>query len=382
MKTIRKMILTGAVASSLVVFTAGVNAQTQTGSQGRSAQSAQQKSFKGKVTEVDKEGKTITVNNQKIHILPTTKVTSEDKPVSLNEIQEGQQVAGQYKQSAENKMEALSVEVQQAVGGTQDSATTEKGASFSGKVSRADPESKTLTIGSQTYRVLPTTRITKGGEQASFEDIKAGTQLSGQYKQSAENKMEVLSLEIPQTAVGGTQSGSTTQTGTSAKTGTSFSGKVSKIDPSAKTLTVGSQTIHVLPTTRITSDDDQQVSFNDIKVGEQLSGQYKQSAENKLEALTIEVQQAVGGTKDSATSQQGSSFTGKVSSIDPAARTLMIGNRTFQLLPTTTITTESGQPATLTSVKANQEVSGTYKQSADGKLELLTLRVGGGESSR
>lgn len=339
------------------------------------ATSASGAQFSGKVSKVDAEAKTVNIGNQTYRVLPTTRIISDDEPATFEDIQVGSQLTGRYKLSAEKLRNLLSVEVPKAVGGTESDATSESGASFQGRVSQVNTQARTLTINNQTYQFLPTTRITKNDE-ARFEDIKKGTPLSGQYKLSSENKMNLLAIEIREPAEGGRQRGATSESGAP------FQGRVTKVDPEAKTITVGNRFLWVLPTTRITSED-QPATFEDIQVGSQLNGRYKTSSENRMQLLTLEVskragdtRRSAGGAKDVATSESGASFSGKIAKVDRTAQTITIGSRTFQMLPTTTATMRTGRPATLANLKANQEVTGTYKQSAEGKLQLLTLQVG------
>jgi len=361
MKSIRKMTLAALVAISVAVFSFNTGAQQST-----QQSNAQGKTVKGKVSSVDESAQTIVINGKTFQVLPTTRIASNDQQCSINDIKQGEQVTAQYKQSAENNLELLTVEVSPAVGGTSNDATSEAGASFSGKVSKVDPDAKTIVIDHKTYYVLPTTQIKRNDSMANFTDIKAGSQLTGRYKQSAENKMELLSVEIP-AAVGGTSNDATSEAGAS------FSGKVSKVDPEAKTIVIDNKTYYVLPTTQIKRSDSM-ANFTDIKPGSQLSGRYKQSAENKMEVLSLEIPQSIGGTSNDATSESGASFSGKVSRVDPAAQTVVIDHKTYHVLPTTRITRNDKQ-ASFNSIKAGTQVNGRYKQSIENNMELLSLDI-------
>jgi predicted RNA-binding protein len=247
--------------------------------------------------------------------------------------------------------------------------------SVKGKVTSVDKSSQTIMIDGRSFQLLPTTRVTSNDQQVSIDNIKTGQQVSGQYKQSAENKMELTSLEVSQ-SVGGTSDGS------SGESGKNFSGKVSRVDTSSQTLTIGGQTYQILPTTRITKND-QQASISDLKAGTQVSGQYKKSAENNMEVLTLDISPAVGGTSDNTTggtsgeSGGGSKFSGKVSNVDMTRQRVTIGNRTYQMLPTSTLTLPNGKQTTLTNLKPNQQVTGTYKESSSGNFEILSIQVVG-----
>ncbi len=237
---------------------------------------------------------------------------------------------------------------------------------ITGKVTSTDKTAQTVNIGSQTFQILPTTKITNMEKPASIDDIKSNQPVSGLYKLSAENKLELTSLDIT----------GATGTGTTAESGTIFRGKVTKVDSAAQTVMIGNQTYVVLPTTKITKHNTQ-ASFSDVKIGSLTHGTYKTSAENKMELTSLEIGTpgAIGGTGNDVTTQTGNTFSGKISKIDPLTQTVTVGNRTYQMLPTTTLTTGAGRPATLANLKANQQVTGTYKQADSGKMELLSLQV-------
>ena len=291
MKSIRRMTLVAALAIGVGIFTLNTNAQ-QSGGGGSSV--------KGKVTSVDKSSQTIVIDGRTFQVLPTTRVTSNDQQASIDDIKTGQQVSGQYKQSAENKMELTSLEVSQSVGGTSDNSSGESGNNFSGKVAKVDTSSQTLTVGSQTYHILPTTRITKNDQQASLGDLKAGTQVNGQYKKSIENNLEVLTLDISP-AVGGTKDSTGGGTGTeSGGNKNKFSGKVSNIDASRQRVTIGGRIYQVLPTTTVTLANGKQASINNLKPNQQVNGTYKQADSGNYEILSLHV---VGNNSNSGRPQ-------------------------------------------------------------------------------
>jgi len=253
--------------------------------------------------------------------------------------------------------------------------TSSGGSSVKGKVTSVDKSAQIVMIDGRTFQVLPTTRITSNDQQVSIDEIKTGQQISGQYKQSAENKLELTTVELSP-SVGGTGDSS------SSESANNFNGKVSKVDSDSQTVTIGTQTYHILPTTRITKHD-QQGSFDDIKVGSRLSGQYKKSAENNLEVVSLEIPPAVGGTADNNNktgSESGNRFSGKVSKVDLTRQRVTIGDRTYQMLPTTSVTLANGKQTTLTNLKPNQQVSGSYKESTSGNYEILSLHVVGNTS--
>jgi hypothetical protein len=249
---------------------------------------------------------------------------------------------------------------------------------FQGRVSSVDKSSQSVVVNGQTYHILASSQIKQNGQAASINDLAAGEQVSGQYKKSAENRLEVLTMDVTagqNTAQGGTSSATTTDT----TTGSSFNGTVSKVDTSAKTVTIGGQTYHVLATSRLMKDN-KPASLNEIRVGQQISGNYKTSAENRMEVLTADISGTrsaanTGGTQERGTTEAGAQFSGKVSKVNLGSQTVIIGNQTYQLLPTTVVTSVKGRNVTMANLKADQDVSGTYKKSAEGKRELLTLHI-------
>jgi ribosome maturation factor RimP len=278
MKSIRNITLATVLATGLAMCTLETNAQLT---------SAGGSSVKGKVTAVDKSAQTVIIDGRTFQVLPTTRITSNDQQVSIDEVKTGQQISGQYKQSAENKLELTTVELSSSVGGTSDNSSSESGNNFNGKVSKVDSASQTVTIGNQTYQFLPTSRITKNDQQVSFNDIKAGTQVSGQFKKSSENNLEVLSADITP-AVGGTKD-STGGATTTESGGNKFSGKVSNVDATKQRVTIGGRTYQILPTTTVTLANGKQTSVNNLKPNQQVSGTYKQADSGNYEILSLHV---------------------------------------------------------------------------------------------
>jgi hypothetical protein len=68
-------------------------------------------------------------------------------------------------------------------------------------------------------------------------------------------------------------------------------------------------------------------------------------------------------------------FHGKVDTMDKAAGTLKIGERTFHVTPGTKIT-KDGKPATFEQAVVGEEVGGAFQQADGGRLELTSLRIG------
>lgn len=195
MKSLGKMAL---LAMAVTTFSFNSSAQAAPGDE---------TAFGGKVSAVNKRDQTLTVGKRTFRVLPTTTIvkngkSATGKEITVNEIKVGEEVGGQYKKSADGKLELLSLRVgskalSEAKGGSKDvGATSEAGASFGGKVAKTDKSTQTLTIGKRTFQILPTTPITRNGTPASFDDVKAGEEVSGNYKKSAEGKMELLSLRI------------------------------------------------------------------------------------------------------------------------------------------------------------------------------------------
>jgi len=70
----------------------------------------------------------------------------------------------------------------------------------------------------------------------------------------------------------------------------------------------------------------------------------------------------------------GNVFRGKVDAVNKTAKTIKVGERTFQVTSETRIM-KAGKPATLDDAVVGEEAGGTYKE-ADGKLNAVSLRIG------
>jgi hypothetical protein len=71
-------------------------------------------------------------------------------------------------------------------------------------------------------------------------------------------------------------------------------------------------------------------------------------------------------------------FNGPVAAIDKTAKTVTIGKnklRVFQITGETKINKDK-KPATLDQISVGEIVGGSYRESADGKLEVMTLNAG------
>jgi photosystem II stability/assembly factor-like uncharacterized protein len=68
-------------------------------------------------------------------------------------------------------------------------------------------------------------------------------------------------------------------------------------------------------------------------------------------------------------------FRGKIAAVDKQAKTVKVGERTFHVTADTKIA-KAGKPATLDDAAVGEEVGGSYREGADKKLNLVSLRVG------
>jgi hypothetical protein len=162
-----------------------------------------------------------------------------------------------------------------------------KGAAFNGRVTKVDSAAQTVTIGSRTFQVLPTTMIKRNGAQANFNDLKPGMQLSGRYKKSDTDKMEVLTMDIGRP--GANQAVGAARDESTSESGASFSGKIGKLDRSAQTIRVDGKTYRLLPTTTITRVDGNSMNFSNLKEDQHVSGTYKRADDGMLEVLSLQV---------------------------------------------------------------------------------------------
>jgi hypothetical protein len=68
-------------------------------------------------------------------------------------------------------------------------------------------------------------------------------------------------------------------------------------------------------------------------------------------------------------------FRGKIAAVDKQAKTLKVGERTFQITADSKIA-KAGKAATLDDATVGEEVGGSYRESADKKLNVVSLRIG------
>jgi hypothetical protein len=68
-------------------------------------------------------------------------------------------------------------------------------------------------------------------------------------------------------------------------------------------------------------------------------------------------------------------FRGKIGAVDKTAKTIKVGERTFQVTADTKIN-KAGKPATLDDATVGEEIGGSYREGTDKKLNLVSLRIG------
>ncbi|HLA95331.1 MAG TPA: hypothetical protein VK612_06400 [Pyrinomonadaceae bacterium] len=68
-------------------------------------------------------------------------------------------------------------------------------------------------------------------------------------------------------------------------------------------------------------------------------------------------------------------FNGKIAAVDKEAKTVKVGERTFHVTPDTRIM-KNAKPATLADATVGEVVGGSYRESDDKKLNLVSLRIG------
>jgi hypothetical protein len=68
-------------------------------------------------------------------------------------------------------------------------------------------------------------------------------------------------------------------------------------------------------------------------------------------------------------------FRGKIAAVDKQAKTIKVGERAFQVTADSKIA-KAGKPATLDDATVGEEVGGSYREGADKKLNIVSLRIG------
>lgn len=71
-------------------------------------------------------------------------------------------------------------------------------------------------------------------------------------------------------------------------------------------------------------------------------------------------------------------FHGKIATIDASAGKFTVGKLELNITSKTKITSTNGVPATLADFKVGAMISGAYKKTADGTLNVTTMHLGGG----
>jgi ribosome maturation factor RimP len=360
MKTLHRITLSLLLASGLGASSLSALAQT----------SGKAVNFDGNVSSYDQSTRTLKVGGNSYQILPTSRITKSDQTSSADALSSGQHVAGTYKESAEGKREVIALDVTQNAGGSQQAQN------FQGKVSSYDQASRTIKVDGETYQLLPTSRIMKSDARSSADALAAGQKVEVRYKESAEGKREIITLDIAgdiASATGAAQDVSSTTSGSS------FEGKVDKVNRNAKTFTINGQTYQILPTTRMAGRRGGTIDMGDLKADQRVEGTYKDSAEGKREVLTLDIPRrgnsSASNARDNASNTSGATFQGKVDRVNQDSSTFVINGQTYQVLPTTRITDRSGNAAQKSSLQRDQRVQGTYHESDTGRREVVTMEI-------
>ena len=67
---------------------------------------------------------------------------------------------------------------------------------FRGKIDSVDKQAKTFKINDRTFNITADTKIVKDGKPATSEDVAAGQDVAGQYREGADKKLNVVGLRI------------------------------------------------------------------------------------------------------------------------------------------------------------------------------------------
>jgi len=78
---------------------------------------------------------------------------------------------------------------------------------------------------------------------------------------------------------------------------------------------------------------------------------------------------------DKAPAARAIPFRGKIAAVDKQAKTIKIGERTFHITADSKIA-KAGKPATLDDATVGEDVGGQYREGADKKLNVVSLRIG------
>ena len=93
--------------------------------------------------------------------------------------------------------------------------------------------------------------------------------------------------------------------------------------------------------------------------------------EKKLEKAAAEKKEPSKGEKKEGRIP----FHGKLVAVDKTAKTITVGERTFQITSESKLS-KAGKPATLDDAAVGDEVAGNYQKAEDGKLHAKTVRFG------
>lgn len=69
-------------------------------------------------------------------------------------------------------------------------------APFRGRVVEVNKTDMTIKVGQRTFQMTSSTRITKAGKPATFDEIAVGDMVTGQFRKTEEGKLELISLRI------------------------------------------------------------------------------------------------------------------------------------------------------------------------------------------
>ena len=84
---------------------------------------------------------------------------------------------------------------------------------------------------------------------------------------------------------------------------------------------------------------------------------------------------AADDAKPAAPATRAIPFRGKIDGIDKQAKTFKINERTFHVTADTRVV-KDGKPGTLDDAAAGQDVTGSYREGTDKKLNVVVLRIG------
>jgi hypothetical protein len=109
-------------------------------------------------------------------------------------------LAGTGLQAADKKADKAKPTAEASPAAAASSEKKKDSVPFHGKIASADASAKTVTLeGKDAQRVLmitDTTKLKKGDGAATWDDLKAGEDVGGSYKKTADGKMEALSLRV------------------------------------------------------------------------------------------------------------------------------------------------------------------------------------------